>query len=60
MGFAGGVRASRFVGGWEEAFYVYPSAGYGTAGGDAEQESFEEEAEDDGSGLLVPVGGWGC
>jgi hypothetical protein len=48
MGYAGGVRASRFVGGWEEAFYVHPSAGYGTTGGDAEQESFEEEAEDDG------------
>jgi hypothetical protein len=28
MGYAGGVRASRFVGGWEVAFYVHPSAGY--------------------------------
>jgi len=28
MGYAGGVWASRFVGGWEVAFYVHPSAGY--------------------------------
>ncbi|OAX40146.1 hypothetical protein K503DRAFT_688074 [Rhizopogon vinicolor AM-OR11-026] len=31
MGYAGGVWASRFVGGWWEAFYGHPSAGYSFA-----------------------------
>ncbi|KAG2137590.1 uncharacterized protein EDB93DRAFT_1210740 [Suillus bovinus] len=65
MGYAGGVWASRFVGGWGEAFYGHPSAGYcaasvtDTASGDARQRSFEEEAEDDGRGVVSAGWGWG-
>ncbi|KAG1812903.1 uncharacterized protein BJ212DRAFT_438758 [Suillus subaureus] len=59
MGYTGGVWASRFVGGWGEAFYGHPSAGYGAAAGDARQRSFEEEAEDDGRGVVSAGWGWG-
>ncbi|KAG1795085.1 uncharacterized protein HD556DRAFT_1365957 [Suillus plorans] len=65
MGYAGGVWASRFVGGWGEAFYGHPSAGYCAASvndatsGDSRQRSFEEEAEDDGRGVVSAGWGWG-
>ncbi|KAG2345786.1 hypothetical protein BDR05DRAFT_88384 [Suillus weaverae] len=58
-GYAGGVWASRFVGGWGEAFYGHPSAGYDAVSGDAGQRSFEEEAEDDGRGVVSAGWGWG-
>ncbi|KAG1737193.1 hypothetical protein EDB19DRAFT_996919 [Suillus lakei] len=64
MGYAGGVWASRFVGGWGEAFYGRLSAGYGPASvndaaGGQIQRSFEEEAEDDGRGVVSAGWGWG-
>lgn len=65
MGYTGGVWASRFVGGWGEAFYGHPSSGYGAtsvgdaASADARQRSFEEEAEDDGRGVVSAGWGWG-
>ncbi|KAI5995614.1 hypothetical protein EDD15DRAFT_2195575 [Pisolithus albus] len=54
--YAGGVWASRFIGGWGEAFYGDPSAGRGEQGG---QMSSFEEAEDDGRGCVSCGWGWG-
>jgi hypothetical protein len=61
MGYAGGVWASRFVGGWGEAFYGHASAGHSpaNANGEVRQRTFEEEAEDDGRGVVSAGWGWG-
>lgn len=55
-GYAGGIWASRFIGGWGEAFYGDPSAGRGEQAG---QVSGANEAEDDGRGCVSCGWGWG-
>lgn len=55
-GYAGGVWASRFIGGWGESFYGEESAGRGDSAG--RMSSFEE-AEDDGRGCVSCGWGWG-
>ncbi|KAF8448886.1 hypothetical protein L210DRAFT_3756721 [Boletus edulis BED1] len=55
-GYAGGVWASRFIGGWGESFYGKESAGRGDNAG--RMTSFEE-AEDDGRGCVSCGWGWG-
>ena len=55
-GYAGGVWASRFIGGWGESFYGQESAGRGDNTG--RMTSFEE-AEDDGRGCVSCGWGWG-
>ncbi|KAF9224065.1 hypothetical protein BS17DRAFT_703671 [Gyrodon lividus] len=55
-GYAGGVWASRFIGGWGEAFYGEASAGRDENAG--RMTSFEE-AEDDGRGCVSCGWGWG-
>ena len=55
-GYAGGVWASRFIGGWGESFYGEESAGRGDSAG--RMTSFEE-AEDDGRGCVSCGWGWG-
>jgi len=55
-GYAGGIWASRFIGGWGEAFYGDPSAGRGEQ---TEQVSSANEAEDDGRGCVSCGWGWG-
>ncbi|KAL4072828.1 hypothetical protein V8B97DRAFT_1869845 [Scleroderma yunnanense] len=55
-GYVGGVWASRFIGGWGEAFYGEPSAGRGEQPG---QMSSINEAEDDGRGCVSCGWGWG-
>lgn len=55
-GYAGGVWASRFIGGWGESFYGEESAGRGDS---ASQMTSFEEAEDDGRGCVSCGWGWG-
>ena len=55
-GYAGGVWASRFIGGWGESFYGEGTAGRGDSAG--RMTSFEE-AEDDGRGCVSCGWGWG-
>lgn len=55
-GYAGGVWASRFIGGWGESFYGEESAGRGDS---ASRMSSFEEAEDDGRGCVSCGWGWG-
>jgi hypothetical protein len=55
-GYAGGVWASRFIGGWGESFYGEENAGRGDIAG--RMSSFEE-AEDDGRGCVSCGWGWG-
>ncbi|KAG8221058.1 hypothetical protein J3R82DRAFT_2571 [Butyriboletus roseoflavus] len=55
-GYAGGVWASRFIGGWGESFYGEENAGRGDSAG--RMTSFEE-AEDDGRGCVSCGWGWG-
>ncbi|KAF8555648.1 hypothetical protein OG21DRAFT_1460672 [Imleria badia] len=55
-GYAGGVWASRFIGGWGESFYGEESAGRGDS---ASRMTSFEEAEDDGRGCVSCGWGWG-
>ncbi|KIK82561.1 hypothetical protein PAXRUDRAFT_153636 [Paxillus rubicundulus Ve08.2h10] len=54
--YAGGVWASRFIGGWGEAFYGEAGAGRGES---ASRMTGFEEAEDDGRGCVSCGWGWG-
>ncbi|KAI9464701.1 hypothetical protein HD554DRAFT_2121066 [Boletus coccyginus] len=55
-GYAGGVWASRFIGGWGESFYGEENAGRGDS---ASRMTSFEEAEDDGRGCVSCGWGWG-
>ncbi|KIJ65509.1 hypothetical protein HYDPIDRAFT_88392 [Hydnomerulius pinastri MD-312] len=55
-GYAGGVWANRFIGGWGESFYGEANAGRGENAG---RMSAFEEAEDDGRGCVSCGWGWG-